>query len=98
MTATAFCLYHIWRLYMVKTKSAQKTTVYLDAEDYRRLKRLAARTRRPPAQLVREAVAAYVVQHAAPRVAHSVGAFASRRRNLGERAEDLLRRGFGRSR
>ena len=76
----------------------QKTTVYLDADDYRRLKRVAARRRLPPAQLVREAVAEYVVAHTAPRVARSVGAFASRRHDLGERAEDLLRRGFGKSR
>lgn len=77
--------------------TTQKTTVYLDADDYRRLKRVAARRRLPPAQLVREAVAEYVMAHAASRVARSVGAFASGRSDLGERAEDLLRRGFGKS-
>jgi predicted transcriptional regulator len=76
----------------------QKTTVYLDAADYRRLKRVAARRRLPPAQLVREAVAEYVVAHDTRRAARCVGVFASRRRDLGERAEDLLRRGFGKSR
>ncbi len=82
---------------MAERTSTQKTTVYLDADDYRRLKRLAARRRLPPAQLVREAVAEYVVEHVTPRVARSVGAFASRRSDLSERAEDLLRRGFGKS-
>ena len=38
----------------------QKTTVYLDPADYRALKRIAARKKRQPAQLVREAVAEYV--------------------------------------
>ena len=77
--------------------TTQKTTVYLDADDYRHLKRVAARRRLPPAQLVREAVAEYVVAHATSRVARSVGAFASGRSDLSERAEDLLRRGFGKS-
>jgi predicted transcriptional regulator len=77
--------------------TTQKTTVSLDADDYRRLKRVAARRRLPPAQLVREAVAEYVMEHATSRVARSVGAFASGRSDLSERAEDLLRRGFGKS-
>jgi hypothetical protein len=78
-------------------RTTQKTTVYLDADDYRRLKRVAARRRLPPARLVREAVAEYVVQYDTSRVARSVGAFSSGRSDLGERAEDLLRRGFGKS-
>jgi predicted transcriptional regulator len=75
----------------------QKTTVYLNAEDYRALKRIAARTRRPPAELVREAVAEYAARHEQRRTAKSVGAFASGRRDLSERAEDLLKR-MGRAR
>ena len=75
----------------------QKTTVYLDRADYRALKRIAAKTRRPPAELVREAVAEYAARHASRRAPRSVGAFASGRRDLSERAEDLLK-GMGRSR
>jgi hypothetical protein len=76
----------------------QKTTLYLDAEDYRRLKRVAAGRRVAPAVLVREAVAEYVARHRAPSPPRSVAAFASGRGDLSERAEDLLRHGFGRSR
>ena len=68
----------------------EKTTVYLDPNDYRRLKRLAAEQQRPSAELIREAVAEYTKRHAATRVARSIGAFSSGRDDLGERAEELL--------
>jgi hypothetical protein len=68
----------------------KKTTVYLNDDDYRALKRIAQRAGRPPAELVREAVAEYAVQHARRGRARSVGAFTSRRRDVSERAEDLL--------
>lgn len=67
-----------------------KTTVYLDAAQYRRLKRIAADARRSPAAMVREAVAEYVARHDQPRLPQSIGAFTSGRRDLGERAEELL--------
>jgi hypothetical protein len=75
----------------------QKTTVYLDPADYRALKQIASKTRRPPAELVREAVAEYAARYGKRRVAKSVGAFSSGRRDLSERAEALLK-GMGRSR
>jgi hypothetical protein len=75
----------------------QKTTVYLDAADYRALKQIAAKTRRQPAALVREAVAEYAARYGKRRVAKSVGAFSSGRRDLSERAEALLK-GMGRRR
>jgi len=75
----------------------QKTTVYLDADDYRALKRIAARKKRQPAELVREAVAEYAARHERRRAPKSVGAFASGRRDLSERAEELLK-GIGRAR
>ena len=68
----------------------QKTTVYLDSDDYLRLKRLAAEQQRPSAELIREAVAEYTKRHAATRVARSIGAFSSGRDDLGERAEERL--------
>ena len=68
----------------------QKTTVYMDEETYRRLKRLARLEGRAPAEMVREAVAEYTVRHAPRRKPRSVGAFRSGRRDLGRRAEALL--------
>ena len=67
-----------------------KTTVYLDPDDYRRLKALARARGRAPAELVREAVARYAAAEAPPRRARSIGAGASGRADLGERAEELL--------
>jgi hypothetical protein len=67
-----------------------KTTLYLDAGDYRRLKRIAASRKRTPAALVREAVAEYVARHGRTRTPKSLGAFTSGRRDLSERAEELL--------
>ena len=75
----------------------QKTTVYLGTSDYRALKRIALRMRRAPAELVREAVAEYAARHTPRRRPRSVGAFASGRIDLSERAEELLA-GLGRSR
>ena len=75
----------------------QKTTVYLDADAYQRLKRIARARRRPPAELVREAVLEYAAKHEPARAAKSVGAFRSGRRDLSERAEALLD-GLGRER
>jgi hypothetical protein len=46
---------------------------------------------------VREAVAEYAARHEPRRIPKSVGAFASGRRDLSERAEELLK-GMGRSR
>jgi len=69
----------------------EKTTLYLDAGDYRKLKRIAASRKRAPAALVREAVAEYVARHSQVTAPRSIGAFASGRTDLSERAEDLLK-------
>ncbi|PYR38991.1 MAG: hypothetical protein DMF89_27015 [Acidobacteria bacterium] len=76
---------------------AQKTTVYLDPSEYQRLRRLARARGCAPAMLIREAVAEYNARHATRRTPRSIGRFASGRRDLSERAEDLLG-GMGRSR
>jgi predicted transcriptional regulator len=73
----------------------QKTTVYLGAADYQRLKAIARATGRTPAELVREAVAQYAAREMPARRPKSVGAGRSRRGDVSERAEDLLA-GFGR--
>jgi predicted transcriptional regulator len=73
----------------------QKTTIYLDSADYQRLKTMARRQGRKPAELVREAVAAYARR--GTRVPRSLGAGRSGKGNLSERAEVLLK-GMGRAR
>jgi predicted transcriptional regulator len=78
-------------------RTTQKTTVYLDAEDYRRLKAIARSTHQKPANLLREAVAEYTARHLPRRRARSIGAGDSGRSDLSERAEELLK-GFGRRR
>lgn len=85
----------VWLPYMSSTDERQKTTVYLDAEAYRRLKALARARGVAPAALVREAVAVYTATHAPARTPRSLGKGASARGDLSERAEDLLK-GFGR--
>jgi hypothetical protein len=67
-----------------------KTTVYLDPDDYRRLKALARAQGRPAAELIREAVAEYTRRHAAPTAPRSIGTGRSKSRNVAERAEELL--------
>jgi len=67
-----------------------KTTVYLTEREYSRLKELASEQNRPTAELVREAVADYARRHGKHRVPSSLGAGASGRGDLSERAEELL--------
>jgi predicted transcriptional regulator len=76
---------------------ALKTTVYLDAEEYERLKDIARSEGRAPAELVREAVAEYTRRRRPLRKAKSIGAAHSGRGDLSERAEQLLG-GMGRRR
>jgi hypothetical protein len=77
--------------------SRAKTTVYLDAADYQRLKAIARREQRAPAALVREAVKEYAQRHDRRPVPRSLGAGCRGGGKLGERAEELLE-GMGRSR
>lgn len=72
-----------------------KTTIYLDASDYRRLQAIAHAEGRPAAELVREAVAAYVSRRPPGARPASLGAGHSGRGDLSERAEELLA-GMGR--
>jgi predicted transcriptional regulator len=72
-----------------------KTTVYLDADEYRRLKSLAGAEGRPTAELVRAAVAEYARRRGTRPLPASLGAGRSGDGTLSERAEDLLD-GFGR--
>jgi predicted transcriptional regulator len=72
----------------------ERTTVYLNAADHRRLKALAAAENRPTAELLREAVAEYVRRRSSRQPPASLGAGRSGRGDLSERAEELLD-GFG---
>jgi len=68
----------------------QKTTVYLDEATYKRLKQIARRQGRAPAEMVREAVDEYTARHAPKKRPRSIGAFKSDRKDLGQSAESLL--------
>jgi predicted transcriptional regulator len=70
--------------------SSLKTTVYLDAEHYERIKEIARAENRTPAELVREAVAEYAERKRPRRRPKSLGAGRSRRGDIAERAEELL--------
>ena len=70
--------------------STMKTTVYLDATDYRRLKALAAADGRSAAELIRAGVSEYIRRRAPERLPRSLGAAGSGDGQLSERAEDLL--------
>ena len=67
-----------------------KTTVYLTEREYSRLKELAREQNRPPAELVREAVAEYARRRGQQREPSSLGLGQSGRGDLSERAEELL--------
>lgn len=68
----------------------KRTTVYLDASDYKRIAEIAAGEGRPAAELIREAVADYVRRRAPRSTALSIGAGRSGRGDLAERSEELL--------
>ena len=67
-----------------------KTTIYLNVDDYRRVQRLARAAGRTAAELVREAVAEYARAHSRVERPRSVAAGHSGRKDLSERAEELL--------
>ena len=71
-----------------------KTTVYLAAADYNRLKALAERERRATAELVREAVSEYARRHAGETRPRSIGALRTSDPALSQKTEELLE-GFG---
>jgi hypothetical protein len=69
-----------------------KTTVYLDAAEYQRLKVLAERAGRSAAEMVREAVSEYARKATEGRPhPSSVGAGRSGGKNLSERSEEILK-------
>ena len=68
-----------------------KTTVYLDSDDYRRLKALAVREGRSTAQLIREAVSEYADRRTSTNpLPRSIGAARSDKGDLSVRSEELL--------
>jgi predicted transcriptional regulator len=73
---------------------SEKTTVYLDPADHRRLKALAVKENRPTAQLIREAIAQYLSGRGSVVRPASLGAARSGRSDLASGSEELLK-GFG---
>ena len=67
-----------------------KTTVYLDASEYRRIKALAAVEGRSAAELIRDAVSEYARKRASTPLPASLGAGRSGDGSLSERTEELL--------
>ncbi len=81
--------------YGIRMARAIKTTVYLEKEDYERIKTIAASESRLPAELVREALSEYVKRRSVRRRPKSVGMGHSRQGDVAARAEELLA-GMGR--
>jgi predicted transcriptional regulator len=75
--------------------SNEKTTIYLEGGDHRRLKALAAAQGRPTAELIREAIAEYVKRHSQGTAAASIGAGRSRNPQVWSHGEERLLEGFG---
>ncbi|HVT43258.1 MAG TPA: CopG family transcriptional regulator [Thermoanaerobaculia bacterium] len=72
-----------------------RTTIYLYAAEYRKLKEMADREGSTAAEQIREAIAAYVAHAPARPLPRSLAAGSSENGEISENAEDLLR-GFGR--
>ncbi|HUO83959.1 MAG TPA: hypothetical protein VM534_02495 [Thermoanaerobaculia bacterium] len=68
-----------------------RTTVYLERHEYRLLKQIAAQKGSTAAGEIREAIAGYIASEGPRPLPRSLGAAASRRGDLSESAEDLLR-------
>lgn len=71
-----------------------KTTVYLRATDYGKLKSIAAAENRSAAELIREAVGEYTTRKVQARLPRSIGLGDSSMPDLAERYEEYLH-GFG---
>ena len=84
----------IWQPYTIYAMKTIKTTVYLNAADYRRLKSLAEEQDRSAAELVREAVAEYAARATERPWPRSIGMGNSGDPDFAENYEDYLD-GFG---
>jgi hypothetical protein len=67
----------------------QKTTVYLDSEVAVALRNLAETSKRPQAELIREALTEYT-QRAKRALPPGAGKYRSGRKDLSEKAEEIL--------
>ena len=77
-------------IYVYPMSETQKTTVYLDAADYKRLKAIARNLKRPPAALIREAVTEFTRRHSKRGLPRSIGMAKSGEGDLSGRVEELL--------
>ena len=83
-----------YTVYGNKMDNAFKTTVYLEAAEYRKLKAIAEAEGRSTAELIREAVKEYGARRSTRSKAHSIGGFRSGQPDLAARTDELLD-GFG---
>jgi hypothetical protein len=83
----------VWLPYMAER---QKTTVYLEADAYQKLKFVARESGVAPAEMIRTAIAEFLDRRATRRLPSSLGAGRSRAGNVAARAEEFLQ-GFGRA-
>ncbi len=75
----------------------KRTTVFADEEVLRKLREIAKRDSVSLSDVIRRALDRYVTRHASKRSSLSlVGIGRSGRRDVAERAEELLEKGFGR--
>lgn len=77
--------------YMAEVVFMRRTTIMLDEEQWLALKDVAERERRSPSEVIREAVAAYVVERRPGGLPSFVAAGASGRADGSRRAEAHLR-------
>ena len=80
--------------YILPYMATSKTTIYLDADEYLQLQRLARERGTSAALLIREAVADYTARNVKAVRPKSIGMGRSRRTTLGTDSEKLLK-GFG---
>ena len=76
--------------YHMSGETSVKTTIYVAAADYRRIKAIARAEGRTAAECVREAVAEYAARHSVATRPASLGAGRSGAGDLASRSEDLL--------
>jgi predicted transcriptional regulator len=74
----------------------QKTTVYLEADAYQKLKFVARESGVAPAEMIRTAISEFLERRAPRRLPRSLGAGRSKSGNVAARAEEFLK-GVGKS-
>jgi hypothetical protein len=69
----------------------KRTTIYIEPDTDVLLKLESMRRKRPVAEIIREAIEAYVSKRRSGKLPPGIGAFDSGRGDIAERAEEILR-------